>query len=39
MIFGLLHGVNPGATIISTIAIALEAGVLLAAAYMYARRL
>jgi membrane protease YdiL (CAAX protease family) len=39
VIFGLLHGINPGATIISTIAIALEAGVLLAAAYMYARRL
>jgi membrane protease YdiL (CAAX protease family) len=38
-IFGLLHGLNHGATIISTIAIALEAGVLLAAAYMYARRL
>lgn len=32
-LFGLLHAMNPGATIISTAAIALEAGVLLAAAY------
>jgi membrane protease YdiL (CAAX protease family) len=38
-LFGLLHGLNPGATIISSMAIALEAGFLLAAAYMYARRL
>lgn len=38
-IFGLLHAFNPGASVVSTLAIALEAGVLLAAAYMYARRL
>lgn len=30
---GLLHALNPGATVVSTAAIALEAGVLLAAAY------
>ena len=39
IIFGLLHAFNPGATVVSTAAIALEAGVLLAAAYMYARTL
>jgi membrane protease YdiL (CAAX protease family) len=39
MVFGLLHALNPGATAVSTLAIALEAGILLAAAYMYARRL
>jgi membrane protease YdiL (CAAX protease family) len=38
-IFGALHGFNPGATLVSSVAIALEAGVLLAAAYMYTRRL
>ena len=38
-IFGLLHVFNPGASVISTAAIALEAGVLLAAAYMYTRSL
>ena len=38
-IFGLLHALNPGATLVSTIAIALEAGVLLAAAYAAARTL
>lgn len=38
-VFGALHAFNPGATVISSIAIALEAGVLLAAAYMYTRRL
>jgi uncharacterized protein len=38
-IFGLLHAFNPGATVVSTVAIALEAGLLLAAAYMYARTL
>ena len=38
-IFGLLHGLKPGASIASVLAIALEAGVLLAAAYMYTRRL
>jgi membrane protease YdiL (CAAX protease family) len=39
IIFGLLHAFNPGATVVSTAAIALEAGILLAAAYMYARTL
>lgn len=38
-VFGLLHAFNPGASVVSTLAIALEAGILLAAAYMYARRL
>jgi membrane protease YdiL (CAAX protease family) len=38
-IFGLLHSFNPGASPVSTAAIALEAGVLLAAAYMYTRSL
>ncbi len=32
-IFGLIHAFNPGATIFSTLAIALEAGILLGAAY------
>ncbi len=39
VVFGLLHGLNPGATTISTIAIALEAGVLLAVAYAVTRNL
>ncbi|HEY1773031.1 MAG TPA: type II CAAX endopeptidase family protein [Gammaproteobacteria bacterium] len=39
LIFGLLHAFNHGATAVSTAAIALEAGVLLAAAYMYTRSL
>lgn len=38
-VFGLLHAFNPGATWIDTLAIALEAGVLLAAAYVYSRKL
>jgi hypothetical protein len=37
--FGLIHSGNPGATVESTIAIALEAGVLLAAAYALTRSL
>jgi hypothetical protein len=39
VVFGLLHAFNPGAGVISTLAIMLEAGILLAAAYMYTRRL
>ncbi|MGH8369386.1 MAG: lysostaphin resistance A-like protein [Gammaproteobacteria bacterium] len=38
-VFGALHAFNPGATVVSSIAIALEAGVLLAAVFMYTRRL
>jgi uncharacterized protein len=38
-LFGLLHAANPGATAFSTVAIALEAGVLLAAAYVVSGRL
>lgn len=38
-LFGLVHALNPGATIASTTAIALEAGVLLAAAYAVTRNL
>lgn len=38
-VFGGLHAFNPGASLVSSVAIALEAGVLLAAAYMYTRRL
>ncbi|HKE47432.1 MAG TPA: type II CAAX endopeptidase family protein [Rhodanobacteraceae bacterium] len=37
--FGALHAFNPGATTTSSIAIALEAGVLLAAVFMFTRRL
>ncbi|MGH8327584.1 MAG: lysostaphin resistance A-like protein [Steroidobacteraceae bacterium] len=38
-LFGLLHAINPGATVVSTVAIALEAGVLLGAAYALTRNL
>jgi uncharacterized protein len=38
-LFGAAHAANPGATLISSIAIALEAGVLLAAAYAVTGRL
>jgi len=39
LVFGLMHAANPGATATGVIAIALEAGVLLAAAFMVSRRL
>jgi membrane protease YdiL (CAAX protease family) len=39
VIFGLLHLLNPGTTLLSAGAIAIEAGVLLAAAFMITRRL
>jgi hypothetical protein len=38
-LFGVLHAANPGSTIESTAAIALEAGILLAAAYVLTRSL
>ena len=38
-LFGLSHIVNPGATWFSSFAIALEAGILLGAAYLFTRRL
>ena len=38
-IFGLLHLLNPGATVLNAVAVMVEAGVLLAAAYMLTRRL
>ncbi|MBC6982162.1 CPBP family intramembrane glutamic endopeptidase [Caulobacter sp. 17J80-11] len=38
-IFGLMHAGNPGATPLSTVAVALEAGVMLAAAYAWTRSL
>ncbi len=38
-LFGLLHLFNPGATVLNACAIMLEAGILLAAAYMVTRRL
>ena len=38
-IFGLLHIFNPNATLISSLAIALEAGLMLAATFIYTRRL
>ncbi|MCB0015647.1 MAG: CPBP family intramembrane metalloprotease [Anaerolineales bacterium] len=39
LFFGFAHGANPNATVVSSAAIALEAGLLLAAAYMVTRRL
>ena len=39
IIFGVLHLLNPGATLLNAAAISIEAGVLLAAAYMLTRRL
>ncbi|HEY1629671.1 MAG TPA: type II CAAX endopeptidase family protein [Rhizomicrobium sp.] len=39
LIFGFLHMTNPGATLLSSCAIALEAGILLAAAYAVTRSL
>jgi membrane protease YdiL (CAAX protease family) len=39
VIFGALHGINPHATIVSSLAIAIEAGVLLASAYAATSRL
>ena len=39
LVFGLLHLMNPNATLIAGVAIALEAGIMLAAAYMLTRRL
>jgi membrane protease YdiL (CAAX protease family) len=38
-VFGLLHASNPGASVTSTLAIALEPGILLAAAFAWTRRL
>jgi hypothetical protein len=38
-VFGLLHALNPGATVVSTVAIALEAGILLGVAYALTRNL
>lgn len=39
ILFGALHAVNPGATLFSSVAVALEAGVLLAIAYAATNRL
>ncbi|HEX4741734.1 MAG TPA: type II CAAX endopeptidase family protein [Caulobacteraceae bacterium] len=39
VVFGLLHAFNPGATVTSTLAIAVEAGLLLGLAFAYARSL
>ncbi|HEX3395403.1 MAG TPA: CPBP family intramembrane glutamic endopeptidase [Steroidobacteraceae bacterium] len=38
-VFGLVHGLNPGATLFSEVAIAVEAGLLLATAYALTRNL
>jgi membrane protease YdiL (CAAX protease family) len=38
VLFGLMHLPNPQATVLSSVAIALEGGVMLAAAYMVTRR-
>jgi hypothetical protein len=38
-IFGLLHLLNPGTTLLNAVSIMLEAGIMLAAAYMLTRRL
>ncbi|WP_456426415.1 CPBP family intramembrane glutamic endopeptidase [Rhodocaloribacter sp.] len=38
-LFGLMHAANPGATLLSTVAIVLEAGILLGTAFMMTRRL
>jgi uncharacterized protein len=38
-IFGLAHAFNPGASVLSTVSIALQAGLLLAASYTYTRTL
>jgi hypothetical protein len=38
LLFGLVHLANPGADVLSSLAVALEAGILLAAAYMVTRR-
>ena len=39
VLFGVVHATSPGATVVSTVAIILEAGVLLGAAYVLTRRL
>ena len=39
ILFGLAHASNDGATVLSTVAIMFEAGILLGACYMYARSL
>jgi uncharacterized protein len=39
VLFGLLHAFNPGATLVSSAAVAIEAGVLLAVAYALTRNL